>query len=255
MSFVKKLIVSRLFISVLFVFSVKGFSRNLRVGISTLDYAPYYFQKDGKYYGAAMEISQQIAKNLGHELTIVRYPWKRIQSFLQSGKVDMVILYFKTEKRANHVYYTNTPILYESSDLFVSKKSDISAVKALTNLMEYPFYYVGGYSHGKEFNEATYLKKKPLKNEKSLIKVIAYRGMKNIGVGSKPVILFHAKMMGLENQIKFLKPSIDKSPNYIAFSKKTKGAKKISNHFNSELKRFKTTPAYLEVTARYGLVE
>ena len=78
-------------------------ARELIVGVSETDYVPFYFEKEGRFMGAAAEIAQHLSKQLGHDLVFQRFPWKRVQYNLRIGRIDMVILYFKTEERARDV--------------------------------------------------------------------------------------------------------------------------------------------------------
>ena len=103
------------------VLSLSATAKELKVGLAKNDYPPFYYEFNGEYRGAALEVSEAVADALGHKLVYIRAPWKRIQAYLRSGKVDMMVLYIKTPERAIDVIFTDTPHIYESSDLFVVK--------------------------------------------------------------------------------------------------------------------------------------
>ncbi len=242
---------SIILIFILFVsFSVD--SKELRVGLAELDYPPFYFKEQGKYHGAALEVSRTIANRLNHQLVFVRYPWKRIQTYLQSGDVDMMILYFKTPERAKDVVYVEIPHIYESSDLFVRKNSDIKFKGDLLDLQKYSFGNVRGYSYGDEYNNAKGIFKQEVNNEEQLIRILAY-GRIDIGVGNKAVILRHAKALGLSDKIRFIEPPIDISANYIAFSKTRRDAQELADEYSEMLKVFVKTDEYKAILKKYSL--
>lgn len=184
----KILLLSLIYLCTVFSASAK----ELTVGVAELDYAPFYYEIEGQYYGAAVEVSQVIAKTLGHNLVFSRAPWKRIQLYLRSGDIDMMILYFKTPERSQDVVYVDIPHIYESSNLFVVKNSDIKFKGDILGMMEYKFGNVRGYSHGAEYNNAKGIDRQEFNNEKQLIKVLTYDRI-DIGVGNKPVIISHAE--------------------------------------------------------------
>ncbi len=224
----------------------------LLVGLAELDYPPFYFEKDGEIYGAATEIAQHVAKNLGHTLVFKRYPWKRVQHYLKIGTIDMVILYFKTPERAQFVEYTDTPHIDEESYLFVAKGTKIKYKGSLDDLRFYRFGSVRGYSHGEKYDNAENLEKQETLNEISLIKMLI-KGRFDIALGNRAAINQYAQSENLQDKINFLVPPIDIRPNYFAFSKSKEGARELAKAFSSEVKVFIKTEAYRDILTKYNL--
>lgn len=234
--------------------SSPGQSKELRVGLATLDYPPFYFETDGQFHGAALEIVQELATSLDHKLVFFRVPWKRLQSYLKDGSIDMMILYFKTTERATDVLYTEIPHIQESSDLFVLSGRNIPYKGSLDDVASFRFGNVKGYSHGNEYNNAKDLHKQQVNNEKLLLKILLNNRI-DIGVGNKPVIIHYAKIMGLRDKIRFLDPPIDVGSNYIAFSKARDDAQQLANEFSTELKAFVKTKKYMDILSEYHFIE
>ncbi len=226
-------------------------AKELIVGLGELDYPPFYYENNGTLQGAAVEIAQHISGKLGHTLVYKRFPWSRVQYSLQRGDIDMMILYMKTPERAVDVIFTDIPHIYESSDLFVLKKSLIKFEGALSDLKSYKFGNVRGYSHGTEYNNSENLSKMQITNEEQLIRILI-RGRIDIGVGNKPVIMRAAFHMGLIDEIRFLAPPIDAGANYIAFSKARKDAQELANQFSSQLKIYMKTDEYRAILKNYN---
>ncbi|WP_344797254.1 substrate-binding periplasmic protein [Litoribacillus peritrichatus] len=226
-------------------------AKELIVGVSETDYKPFYYEEAGEFKGAAAEIAHHVAKQLGHHLTFKRFPWKRVQYNLAIGRIDMVILYFKTEERAKDVWYVDIPHIYESSSLVVSNSSDIEFSGQLLELSKRSFGNVSGYWHGKNYSENTQLLKQEYSSTTALLEAL-HRGKVDIGVGNKPVMTALATSMGIVNEIKFLEPKIDYAPDYIAFSKVKSGSLPLANAFSRKLKAFMKTDAYRDILHQYG---
>ncbi len=224
--------------------------REIKVGIASLDYPPFYFEQDGQLRGAAFEIATEVARSQGYTLRIHRYPWTRIQNLLKSGDVEMMILYFKTPRRGEDVIYAEIPHLFESSKLFVRADSKITFSGDLHDLKPYLFGNVRGYSHGKAYDEAEYLQKQVVNNEEQLIRILVY-GRIDVAVCNPQAITMYANRLGLGKKIRFLEPPVANEPNYFAFSKACQDAPVIAREFSEGLRAFMQTPAYREILVKY----
>ena len=210
------------FMAVSFSLSVKG--ETLKVGLGELDYPPFYYVEDNVLTGAAIEIAEATADRAGYQLSYQRVPWKRLQSMLRIGSLDMVILYFKTAEREKDVIYTDKPHIYENSSVVMPKGLKVEFDGNIHSLVGHELIYVRGYSHGTEFDSSQTLSKHTVNNENELLKRIT-RGRPFLGVGNKPALLMYAQKLGLQDKIEFLEPPFDRGKNYMAFSKKRKDAK------------------------------
>ena len=229
-----------------------AFGKELIVGVSENDYTPFYFEEvDGGFKGAAADIAAHLSKSLGHHLTYKRFPWKRVQHNLASGRIDMVILYFKTEERAQHVHYVEIPHLYESSSLVVTSDSTIRFDGKLDSLNQHLFGNVTGYWHGETYSNHAGLRKLELDSTRTLLATLV-RGKVDIAVGNKPVMLALARKMKIAGNLHFLEPKIDYAPDYFAFSRARPDALELTNQFSTALRDFIRTETYREILVRYG---
>jgi len=225
-------------------------AKELKVGLGELDYPPFYFVKDGTLHGAAIEIARQVSKKLGHTLVFKRYPFARLQAMLKQGKIELMILYFKTPDRQKDAVYTDLPHIYESSHLFTVKGAEISFGGALADLNSYSFGNVRGYSHGKDYDGADFLNKHAVRNEQTLLRMLI-GGRFDIAVGNKPAILMYARQKGLDDKITFLTPTIDEGPNYFAFSKARRDAEELAKEFSFAVQEFIDTGEYRQILEKY----
>ncbi len=225
--------------------------RTLTVGISETDYYPFYYRNEGEITGAAAEIVTILATQLGYDIRYKRFPWRRVQYNLSLGKIDLVMLYFKTPDRAKDVFYVEQPHLYESSSLITLKGRGIQFSGNLDDLLPFKFGNVNGYWHGAGYSEHPTLLKRQFSTTTELLQVLNRKGI-DIAVGNKPVLTQLAKEMGLEERFEFLEPKIDYAPDYIAFSKATQDAELLVKQFSNALDDFLLTPEYTNILKKYG---
>jgi len=227
------------------------FARELRVGLGELDYPPFYFKENGQFKGAAVEIAEHIATELGHHLVYERYPWARVQNALEFGDLDMMILYFRTPEREKKVVYTEVPHLNESSHLFVRRGSGIDLSSSLADLEDRLFGHVRGYSHGDQYDNHQQLKKHLVPDERHLIRTLIVGGI-DVAVGNRPAIMMVAELEGLEDEIVFLDAPIDIGPNFFAFSRTLPDAQALAHDYSEQLKQFMSSDEYRQILMMYG---
>jgi len=239
----------------LFLVCTSSPADTLTVGLSELDYPPFYYtDSSGQLNGAAIEIAEALAEDTGHQLIYQRVPWPRLQQMLKVGSIDMVVLYFKTEEREQDVIYTRMPHLNEKSYLVVPTHMDVEFDGNLMGLQQYDFFNVRGYSHGREYDHARYLKKHDVNNETELLHRIA-SGRDFIGVGNRPALELYAEKENLTNDIRFLLPEIAQGANYIAFSRQLENARFLADQFSDRLETFRQSDQYIDILQRYGFID
>lgn len=245
--------IGRLFVVGLLVLHASlSHARELKVGVGSINYPPYYFEENGRLTGAAIEISQHIAARLSHTLVFEQYPWPRVQSYLRNGNIDLVILYFKTPARQEFAIYTDTPHIYDSSYLVKKKGAAISFDGDLASLGDYVFGSVRGYAYGDDYDNAHQLRKQKVGDERQLIRILLH-GRVDLAVGSKAVISAHAKTAGVLDDLVFLRPAIEIAPAYFAFSKANADSTKLAQEFTAEIRKFVSTQEYQQILKKYSL--
>jgi len=235
------------------LFSNLTFSQTLVVGLSSVDYPPYYYSGENGLEGAAVTIAETLAGQLGYQLVYKRYPWKRVQKYLETGDIDMVLVYFKTPARARYVVYTDKPHLTETASLFTAKHLKLTFAVKLDQLSGYQFFGVRGYFYGEAYANAKYLKQGEVKDEPELVKRIANPHFDLVGVGNKPAIKYYARKLGLSGQFNFMSPAIFEGLNYFAFSKARLDAQLLAQNFSQALVGYMASDQYKQVLKRHGL--
>lgn len=242
-----------LFSLLLFALSTSLMAQTLTVGLSMADYPPYYFSGPKGLEGAAVSIAEEVAQELGITLEYKRHPWKRVQRNLQTGDVDMVLVYFKTPERAKDVVYAHQPHVSEKASLFVSVDMNVPFDGDLNALGGYTFFGVRGYFYGDRYAAIPEDRRGEVSDEVELVRRIAKPKFDLIGVGNRPAIEFYARQQGLEPKLKFLSPAIFEGYNYFAFSRARPDAEQIAQRFSKVLDRYMKTERYRAVLKKYGL--
>ncbi|MDH1100918.1 substrate-binding periplasmic protein [Pseudomonas mosselii] len=89
------------------------------------DYPPYLWRDPhdpGRLIGANADLLKQVAKELGLVVDVVYVgPWSRAQEEVNTGRVDMLAGYFRTQAREQLVDFVSPPFLFNSSVVWVRK--------------------------------------------------------------------------------------------------------------------------------------
>lgn len=88
-------------------------------------YAPYSFHKDGKLTGFEVELSRDLAKELGLKPVFVQSKWDSLIAGLDAHKYDAVFNNVTVSAQRAKSYAYTVPYLYSKSVLIVKKGSSI----------------------------------------------------------------------------------------------------------------------------------
>ncbi len=222
----------------------------ITVGISS-GYPPYYYKNDDHYTGLCVEVVNEVAAQLGFEVTYKSFPWKRMLSSAKNGEVDAVMPLFRTQEQESYLYFDNLDVASETNSFFTLKSKKITYSGNFESLHSYRVGIVDGYSYGKAFDSYPRFKKVATLNEDHLIQMLKYDRFE-VGVGNRSVILYYAGKQGIADDIYFLTPDITDNLLYIGFSRH---AENSSLHlvFARALKQFQKTEKYTEILKKYLL--
>ena len=78
-------------------------TKKIRSG--AIDFPPYWWREGGKWRGAMVSMSEDVAKNLGVELEMVATTWATATLELQSNRIDMQFGVQATPQRAKAIYF------------------------------------------------------------------------------------------------------------------------------------------------------
>ena len=139
------------------------------VTIINSPWQPYY-GKNLKNWGVSAEIIKAAFENQGYNVRFKQAMWARSMKLVKQGKESCLATAYHTPERAAEYYFSDGYL--ESKVAFIKKRStpNIDWTK-LSDFKEKVFVVVKGNSYGKEFDEATYIKRYTTVDEtKSLVR-------------------------------------------------------------------------------------
>ncbi len=227
-------------------------TRTLIAALAEADYPPFYFKQEERLAGISIDVLKEISPPLGIEIEYRRLSWPRVLKSLETGDVDLVTTFFNTAERAPYVVYTGVPHAFESSHFFTLPQSNLSYSGDLQSLRKYIIGMIRGYSYGKVYDSAEYLKKEPVLDEPTLVRMMLANRF-DLAVGNPYAIRLQASLQGRPNGIRFLQPAVDNSPIYMAVSRQHPKAFRIVSELSSAISDLKKTQAYRDMLDRYDL--
>lgn len=227
-------------------------ARQLHIG-KQQDYPPYIYEHQGQTVGVCAELVEAAFAIMGVSVSYTQYPFPRMLEYGRLGRVDAVMMVFKTVEREGFLYYPDQPLLYEENAFFTKQNTQIAYSGELEELEQYTIGVINGFSYGEVFDNAKNLKKELSRNDKMLLKKLLANRFE-VGVGNRYVINYHANKMNALDKIKFLQPNLfDRHPLYIGFSRAIAGNQGLTEQFSEAIKTLKETGQYQRILQKYNL--
>ncbi len=125
----KRLTLSSILLSLVFLFSTSAFSKTLRIGVEGA-YPPFSsVNKDGKLEGFDIEIAEALCKNMSTECKLIKQDWDGIIPALIARKYNAIVASMSmTDERKEKVDFTNH--YYKSPARFIHKKGAAHEITA-----------------------------------------------------------------------------------------------------------------------------
>lgn len=227
-------------------------AKELVVGVNVNSYPPYYFHKDNQTLGFSIDVAELVAAELGYTLTYQAYPWARINQYLQEGKIDMVLMYLKSEQRKAYVHYSKIPYIEESYRFFKKKGQNVNYTGDLNSIKNVPVGVIRGYSYGPDFDQFKFNRKYVVGSETQLLDMLQKQRVQLI-LGNEAVIKFHAQTLELNNEIEEVSPKLSAASAYFAFSKNRKNSDQVADKFSNALVKVQNSSAYQRLLEKHQL--
>jgi len=241
------------FMFVIILFSQMSLYGLKPIKLATVNWAPYYGE-NLQNQGFVTDLAKEAFKRAGYSMTVEFVPWKRALELAKKGDYDGLLGAYYNEKRKEYFQYS---IPISSANVVIIRKKSLmlpNKLYKLKDLAKYKFGTINGYSYGKEFDNATFIKKDVSPNlETNLIKL--YKGRYDLAVVSREVMLnlIQTKHPEYKGQFVELAPKLVENNLYIAISKKIKNSTKITNDFNAAFKSMQKDGTVNKILKKYGM--
>lgn len=229
------------------------FSLNLyadSVKILTIEWAPFTGAKL-KNNGFAAYIVKRALEVKGHNVTFTYVPWARGLKEVEKGKFDGLIPAYYNEERARK-YSVTSEFATAGSQLFQNINKKISWSK-LEDLKSYSIGVMRGYSNGKEFDNAKFLKKIPVSKLSSNIKKLG-KGKIDLLIDDPLVVknALNTELSEYKSIISESGPILTTKGLHVLFSRKISNSMKLTNDFNEGVKKLRSSGEYKKIMDLYG---
>lgn len=218
---------------------------------SAINWYPYYMKSsDNKFYGASIDIINEIASKNGFHVKIIGdVPWKRQLYMLERGKQDIIGAIYYTSERAKKYTYSE-PFATDEARAFVIKGNEFKFNKLEDLIGRVGGRPLGG-SYGEKFDnfakenlDFEYARTKEL-----LVKMLQYKRAEYL-VFSYWDMMAYLRKINLDKEVVALKHPITKTKVYFMFSKKSK-VKKYIPAINKELRKMKKDGRLKKIFSKY----
>ena len=231
------------------VYAASGYPAKLNIVFT--EWYPYTYQEGNRAKGFEIDIFRAVMGRMGVKAEFSQFPFKRCLKMIQDGKAHAIISVLKAPDRMSYILFPNASISISKTLFFTRAGKDISYKGSLKDLQKYTIGVISGFTYGKIFDDATYLKKEEVLDAERLINMVV-NGRHDLGVENQAVIKGVARKLGVERSIRFLYPPVHTQRLYVGFSK-AKGLQKFAADFSEALSQFKRTNEYREILSKYGI--
>ena len=238
-------------LTVLLLSCMSLLARAEQLRIVTDPWAPYVYEENGVPKGIDYEVTAEVFRRLGIEVTWEFMPWRRCMLMVDQGLADGVLDIFQTALRSSQLYYPSEPLSEVEFVLFQANARP-HAVDSLDDLRGLTVGTSAGYDYGPEFLESPLFRREAAPTQEANFGKLQ-RGRIDLVVTDRRVGRYMIAQLGLQDQISELPLVIKRQRQYLAVRRNV-GMDLLAQRFAAELRRFKQEPAYAELHARYGHV-
>lgn len=215
------------------------------------EWDPYTYTQDGKPEGFEIDICRAVFASMSVTAEFQGYPWIRCLALLKSGGADALVSLLKTSEREEFTRYPAEHVSVSRTVFAVQSASHIAYSGDLNGLAAYRIGVFSGFSYGEAFDKADYLTKDVATNTREMLTKLVM-GRTDLAAENQAVLASTAARMGLRGRIRFLEPPIHEQKLYVGFTR-AKDTNRLCEEFSGALARFKSTPEYKAILARYGV--
>ena len=223
----------------------------ITIAIEDKDWAPYYIWVEGEPVGPCPEIAAGAIQLMGSEAKFTGVPWVRVLRGVEKQKFDAGLCGTKNAERAAYSHYPEEPLLSYDATLFVRADSPLRS-SSLEGLKGKSLGTIKGYSYGDtdKLLEENGMSRSETTDRETLLRLLM-RGRVDAVLDSILPVVFDARRLGLQDQIRALPPSLSEAPAYLFFSQRP-GNEDLAKRFSAALKEFKNAAEYAAIKESYG---
>ena len=233
-----------LIIATFLIFSTCCYAEKILTFAGVQNIEPLSFEKEGIANGFFPELFIEITKRAGFQARVTLLPFKRLNLYLQKGKINGVISIFYKKERESYLIYSKSPVLISHTRVFVKKGSKL-AFNSIRDLFGKKIGMIAGWTvHNKQLKQAIKDNKVYIdatsRYEQNLKKLIRER--LDCIIATEQLSWYYINKLGFKGKIVALDNNIAENRTFLAISKRSKNfsnpiqfMKKINMAINSVL--------------------
>lgn len=216
-------------------------------------FPPFSQLVDGRVEGLDCELVQAVLGGLGLRAQIQLLPWKRALLELERGALDGVIGISRgsLNEREEVLAFPDEPLAGSHSHFYYRREQPF-VFDGLFTLKGKTVAVLAGYQYPPDFMAAAYFTREPsATHEQSLRKLLARRvdlALVHAGVGEHLL-----QREGWQDVLVADPATLAPGRLYVGFARQ-RGHAQLAQRFGEALQRFKASPAYRAMLARYGVL-
>lgn len=224
----------------------------LRVAISDEDYPPYYYVVDDSLTGFSVETLQNIAAELGLQLEWQRLPWSRVVNHVETGRADVIPVFYKTPLRLQRFEFSEESYLIDPIVLLCANPCPLQFDGTLASLGTEPVATVRHFSYGSVLDEKTFARVDLVESDHMLFRMLLGKRVRLI-MASAHAIRHSVLLQEAATDVVILQPALDMVEVYFAFGKHQGLPAEQRNQINQALGNFKRGERYQQLLSKYQL--
>ncbi|MCH8537777.1 MAG: transporter substrate-binding domain-containing protein [Alkalimonas sp.] len=234
------------------LFSPLTFSgETLRVAIAAEDYPPFYYRNQaGEMDGISVQVLQTVARQLGSQIDWQPLPWKRVMHHVQEGQADLIMVFYKTDVRAEQFIFSEVSYLKDSIVLLCHRPCSVHYDGDLKTLKVKDIAVVRGFSYGKVLDELPLVPVTKVASEEMLFHLLD-NGRLQLGVASYLTVQHAPIFNRAKANVDVLAPYLAEVDIYFAFGRHSQLSAEQIAKFNYTLRHFVQSPEYEALLSRY----
>jgi len=223
------------------------------VVLGAMEYPPYY-GRELKNFGPLIEIVVESYRHSGYEVEIVFLPFARAMYLSKAGEIDGVVGPWYSKKRAESLFYSMPMI--DNRMVFFKRKGESISYEDFSDLKQqgYRLGSVHGYMLPTGLLESG-ITIYQVTREEQLLKILRGKRVDLVVLdkGAAQYALKQPGLSGVESNVEWMEPTLERTPQYLVISKKTAQAAEKLNAFNLGYKSLIENGVVNKILSDHGL--
>ncbi|CTQ51596.1 Arginine-binding extracellular protein ArtP precursor [Roseibium album] len=194
--------------------------------LATDDWPPFRISENDGLIGLDLDLMDEIARRAGADLRVVKMPWGRSLTSMESGTVDVMTGLAYREERAVYIAYTDTPY-FNCTTSFYTLAGRENEIQTYEDLTKHQIGFVLHSAYFDQFDNDSSLDKVGVPQEQTLIDMLVKERFA-VMIGTDCQVDYFIERQGLSEKIEKAPYNPGNSVDlYLGVSKKSDWAKQL----------------------------